>query len=129
MTMVINNDTKNTLNGKYIVSTELYNKILKAMDDGQVIVFHGKLTNYESFQYAIATPFVLQLSSSEIPVPSIWLAMQYFTIGISDDGNEPFRITSVRFVITSDPTEEAELYEPQNFDILGASLSGGGGEK
>ena len=76
---------------------------------------------------AIATPFVVQMQSSSIPVPVIWLAMQYFTIGISDDGNEPFRITSVRFIIIPDPTEEVELYEPQNFDILSASLSGGGG--
>lgn len=126
MTALVNDNINNTLDNKCIVSTELYNKILKAMDDGQVIVFHGKLTNYESFQYAIATPFVLQLSSSEIPVPFIWLAMQYFTIGISDDGNEPFKITSARFMIMSDSTEEAELYEPQNFDILSASLSGGG---
>ena len=123
---VVNNNTNNTLDNKYIVSTELYNKLLEAMDNGQVIVFHGKLTNYENFQYAIATPFVIQMPSSGIPIPLIYLEIKYFTINMSEGA--PFIITSVKFIVMSDPMEDAELYEPQNFDILDiSSLAGGGG--
>lgn len=123
MTALINN-INNTLDNTYIVSTELYNKILKAMDNGQVIVFYGKLTNYGSFQYAIATPFVLYVPSLNIPVPFIYLEIKYFTINISE--GDPFIIAPVKFVVMSDPMEEAELYEPQNFDILDFSSLGGG---
>lgn len=129
MTRIINNDdTKNTLHNKFIVSTELYNKLLKAMDNGQVIVFHGKLTNYESFQYAVATPSVIQMPPSNIPIPFIYLEIKYLTVNTEE--GDPFITTSVSFAVISDTSEEVELYEPQNFDILDiSSLSAGGGVK
>ena len=68
----------------------------------------------------------MQMQSSSIPVPVIYLEIKYFTINMSEGA--PFiitSITSVKFIVMSDPMEDAELYEPQNFDILDISLGGG----